>query len=525
MADQMIYFGKLSLLYENGFVRYIRSGENEIVRNIYFALRDNNWTTAPFVRSDERISVTPKYFEITYTATNVVEGTEVFRWRVKITGNDSGEVDFAVDGECLAPYNRNRAGICVLHPVRDTRDKPLHITRPDGSRYETKFPSAISPYQPFFEIRKMTWPVVGDAWAELQFEGDIFETEDQRNWADFSFKTYSTPLAVPYPVMLKPGDKVNQRVRLSLINGDSLAAPDVSEDLEVTIDESDSKPFPKIGADYELNNGALSSLKELHFDHLRIELDLSSSWKDKLEAGLREAENVSAKPFIHLVMDSASEFKEFASMDHLMAISPTNRKANVDILLTSISIDKKIGAGFISYFTELNRNRFDYSKLGFVIYPVTPQAHLSDVHTAIENLPAQKDQLESGKHFVDGKKIHVGPVSLLSSVPDRVAAGWMLGSIKYLSEGGADRITMFDTNYYLSNPTVYNTLLALVKLSPTKVISSSCNEPLAITSLVIESPGGRHLVLANHTSSRKFVTVHDKLYPLSEYEVKFIPLQ
>src|ERR1044071_2353420 len=214
MADQLIRFGKLSLLYEDGFIRYIRAGETEVVRNIYFALRDNNWATASIVRSDERISVTPKLFEISYTATNVVDNKHVFRWHVKIAGTESGEIEFAVDGQCLAPYNRNRAGICVLHPVRDTRNKPLRITRPDGSMYETRFPSIISPHQPFFDIRKMSWPVNGDAWVELEFAGDVFETEDQRNWGDMSFKTYGTPLSVPYPVMLKPGDKVNQHVRL-----------------------------------------------------------------------------------------------------------------------------------------------------------------------------------------------------------------------------------------------------------------------------------------------------------------------
>ncbi|MEJ0031488.1 MAG: hypothetical protein WDO15_14435 [Bacteroidota bacterium] len=70
----------------------------------------------------------------------------------------------------------------------------------------------------------MSWPIIADARAELQFEGDIFETEDQRNWGDDSFKTYSTPLSRPYPVMLKPGDKVNQKVRLMLVKGDKLQA-------------------------------------------------------------------------------------------------------------------------------------------------------------------------------------------------------------------------------------------------------------------------------------------------------------
>ncbi|HEX8059596.1 MAG TPA: hypothetical protein VF473_01610 [Cyclobacteriaceae bacterium] len=482
MADQLIHFGKLSLLYSDGFVRYIRAGEIEIIRNIYFALRDNNWATASIVRSDERISVTPKNFEIAYTATNVVDGEEVFRWYVKILGSENGEIDFAVDGECLAPFNRNRAGICVLHPIRETKNKPLHITRPDGSVYESRFPALISPHQPFFDIRKMRWPLSDSVWAELQFEGDVFETEDQRNWADASYKTYGTPLSIPYPVMLKPGDKINQRVKLSLINGDKLPASDLAEDIEVTIDESKSNVFPK------------------------VENDPTS--------------------IIHLVLKSADDWDQFASIRQpeikTLAISPADRKANFGELLKIVLPkarksfpDTEIGAGFTTYFTELNRNRFDYSDVDFVFYPVTPQAHLVDLHTVIENIPAQKDQLESAKALAPGKKIHVGPVTL-HDVPDRIAAGWMFGSIKYLAEGGADLVTMFDNG----------ALVPLTKLKPKRVISSSCNEPMIISSLVIESESDqRHLILVNHTASGKSVTVRDELYTLSEYEIRFIELK
>ena len=30
----------------------------------------------------------------------------------------------------------------------------------------------------------------------IRFEGDLFEMEDQRNWTDASYKTYSTPLRI-----------------------------------------------------------------------------------------------------------------------------------------------------------------------------------------------------------------------------------------------------------------------------------------------------------------------------------------
>ena len=40
--------GPLSLLYNDGMIRSIRFGENEIVRRVYMALRDQYWNTIPF---------------------------------------------------------------------------------------------------------------------------------------------------------------------------------------------------------------------------------------------------------------------------------------------------------------------------------------------------------------------------------------------------------------------------------------------------------------------------------------------
>ena len=52
--------------------------------------------------------------------------------------------------------------------------------------------------------------------AELRFAGDLFEMEDQRNWTDGSFKIYGTPLSLPFPVEIRAGDRVRQRVTMSL---------------------------------------------------------------------------------------------------------------------------------------------------------------------------------------------------------------------------------------------------------------------------------------------------------------------
>lgn len=581
MSGQVIHFGPFSLLYEEGFVRYIKYGPFEIVRMIYFALRDPNWTTAEIIRSDENISTTEKGFGISYTATNIYGGRKVFQWDVKISGDESGEIVFAVDGKALEMFNRNRAGICVLHPIRETINKVVRVTRPDGSDYESKFPETINPHQPFLDITRMKWQLEAKASAELTFEGDIFETEDQRNWSDTSFKTYSTPLTIPFPVMLKPGDKVSQKARLKIFDAEVLPSASPRH-VEVTIHEDLSNPFPKIGAlfpgrDLSFHKD-IGLLADLGLDYVHVEINFNcDSWKEQLADGLAETESVSAMAFVQLIFgsDPEKEWNQFVkqlSKEEVkritkLAFSPLDRKGDVDTILRAVLSKARaafphasIGAGVRSYFTELNRNRFDYSGIDFVVYPVIPTAHAKDSLTVIENLPAQGYAVRSAGTFAVGKKVHVGPVSLRARFnPDAIseskadenvlpirydirhstalAAGWALGSIKYLAEAGAEAITLFETHgiagYFMGDDDwrhkefhtdlkmfpVYDALLALRKLKPSKIIKSVSSQPLVCSTLVLEGDNGRYLVLVNHTDVGVSIKLGGKIYPVNGWEI------
>jgi hypothetical protein len=586
MTGQLIRLGNLSLLYDEGFIRYIKYGNFEILRMVYFALRDSNWATATLVRTEEKVSVTPEGFDISYVATNKVGAREVLRWNVTITGNKQGDIEFSVQGQVLDTYNRNRAGICVLHPIRETINKTVKITRPDGTVYESKFPQTINPHQPFFDITCMSWQLEGKAWAELEFEGDTFETEDQRNWSDTSFKTYSTPLATPFPVMLKPGDSISQKVRLKLSSVENLPAA-TTKFIDVTIDETRSTLFPRIGAEFPgmdlSSHKDIGLLTDLGFEHIRIEVDFNSdSWKDRLNAGLTEALSISANPFLFLVFGNVPEKEWDLFVKQLdasktkkitkLAVSPLDRKANVDELLAmilpkarSVFPHAAIGAGFRSYFTDLNRNRFDYSSLDFVTYPVTPTAHAGDSLTMIENLAAQEDAVRSAGAFAKGMKVHVGPVSLrppsnpdatsvnrevVDVLPPRydirqttaLAAGWVMASIKYVAEGGAESITLFESHgmagYFLGDDDwkhkdfqtdlkifpVYDALIMLRKLKPARVIRSVSSQPVVCSSVVLEGDNGRFLVLVNHTDVGISVKVGDKMYPVNGWETSISSL-
>jgi D-apionolactonase len=585
MAEQLIRFGNYSLLYEDGFIRYISIGKFEIIRKIYFALRDSNWVTAEIKISDHQIETNSDGFAISYTATNHVSGKDIFRWKVVINGSSSGQIEFSIDGTALTEYTRNRAGLCILHPIAETLGKAVVVTKPGGSQYDSRFREQIDPHQPFLDIKRFRWNLEGDAWAELDYEGDTFETEDQRNWSDTSYKTYSTPLSIPYPVKLKRGDRVTQKVTLSLVNVESMHTKILSDEIAVVVSEDDRSVFPLIGSDFSGSVASapddLNKLGELRLSHLRIELDLSKSdWFSKLTAGIGEADAISADVFLHLIFGAAFEnqwkaFRKIITNDvgdkvKLLAISPSDKKGDVNRLLEHVLSSarqlfqqSRIGAGFVSYFTELNRNRFDYSGLDFIIYSVNPQVHANDTNTIIENLPAQWYAVQSAGVVSNGTPVHVGPVSLrprfnadakpgtegvAEGLPykydqrqtSEMAAGWMLASIKYLSEAGVEEITMMELHgmagfaivgndsvhkdFRVANKTfpVFEALRALKELAPKKIIRSTTDQPRLVTSLALECESSRHVIAINHTGSEININLNGTVVGLEAYESKFI---
>ncbi len=152
-----------------------------------------------------------------------MQGDIGFTWHGLITGDASGAIEFSLDGRVDTTFRRNRIGFCILHPA-DAAGAACTLEHPDGSHTVASFPESISPHQPFLNLRAITHEAAPGLRAELRFGGDIFETEDQRNWSDASFKTYSTPLSIPYPVTVQAGDIIRQTVSVKL-HGKPQSAP------------------------------------------------------------------------------------------------------------------------------------------------------------------------------------------------------------------------------------------------------------------------------------------------------------
>src|SRR5262249_6263980 len=152
--------------------------DREVVRRIYAAVRDRNWGTIPARLSDVTIDEQPDQFLIRYEAEHA-EGSVHFAWRATIEGRADGSLRFAMDGEARSTFLRNRIGFCILHPIRECAGARCRLTLADGTMHDAEFPRLVAPHNPFRELIGLSHEVTPGVWADLRFEGDAFETEDQ----------------------------------------------------------------------------------------------------------------------------------------------------------------------------------------------------------------------------------------------------------------------------------------------------------------------------------------------------------
>ncbi|MBM3236570.1 hypothetical protein FJZ31_09760 [Candidatus Poribacteria bacterium] len=474
--------GPLLIVFEpgGGFLRYIRvvapvlsnattnrsvddhkgneMGNQEILRSIYVAVRDRNWGTIPPRVSNLTSETIADSFYLTFDVECKERDIDFF-WRGTVTGDRQGTITFTMDGIARSTFLRNRIGFCVLHPIRECAGQPCIIEKVDGAVERGIFPYYISPHQPFMDIRAISHEVVPGLLAEVRFEGEIFEMEDQRNWTDASFKTYCTPLSLPFPAEVKEGTTIVQSVTLTL-KGEIPAAtprvqvgpsPDYRDEIILTVaevarlQETQSGSLPHIGLGMAshgrpLNGRELERLKALNLSHLRVDLNLSElSYKDILKQAVVEANALGVSLEVALFLSDATEEELSAFVKELQKVKPrvsawlifhlaekSTTEQWVRIVrryLSNYAPEAKIGAGTNVYFTELNRSRppnppyppllkGGKGGLDLVCYSINPQVHAFDNTSLVENLAAQAETTKSARQFVGNLPLAVTPVTL-----------------------------------------------------------------------------------------------------------------
>lgn len=483
--------GPLSLVFEEGDLRYVRLQGREILRRVYVAIRDRNWGTVAPRLSHLRQEIAADSFRITYEVENK-QGEIDFFWQGTITGDAEGTITFRMDGRARATFLRNRIGFCVLHPLRECAGRPCVVEQVDGAVVEGAFPRYIATEQPFLNLRAVSHEVVPGVWAEVRFAGDVFEMEDQRNWTDASYKTYCTPLSLPFPAEVKAGTTISQSVTLRLRG----LVPEGREELPATqvrlaVSAGPAVPLPRLGLavashGQPLTSKELARLKALNLSHLRVDLNpFQSGYLATLRRAASEARALGVPLEVALTLsdNAADELKGVvAALQELkpevgswLIYSPREKSITENCLklarryLSSYDSRAKIGAGTNAYFAELNRDRPPVELMDLVCYSLNPQVHAFDNATLIENLEGQAASVESARQFAGGLPLAVSTITLKprfnpeatgpelepapGELPSQVdprqmslfGAGWTLGSLKRLGESGAYSLTYYET--------------------------------------------------------------------------------
>src|SRR5579871_914429 len=215
---QQLRAGPVTALLQGQDLRYIRAGNVEVVRRLYMAVRDQNWNTIPGVASNVQRDIGPDRFSLSFDMRHH-QGAVDFSWHGELTGAPDGTITCSLDGVANAAFRYNRIGFCVLHPPSTSAGRPYRAETPNGP-ISGVLPELIGPQlikdgtllALFPAVQNLTIDLAGGVEARFDFEGDLFEMEDQRNWTDNSYKTYSTPLALPWPKDAHAGQVIRQTV-------------------------------------------------------------------------------------------------------------------------------------------------------------------------------------------------------------------------------------------------------------------------------------------------------------------------
>ncbi len=339
---------------------------------------------------------------------------------------------------------------------------------------------------------------IDDVWFTTEFGGDIFEMEDQRNWTDASYKTFSTPLRLPYPVQVAAGTPIIQTLRLSVedkrtgIVGVASGAAETllrfgpiegSEPSTAHNMGADLLPLPVLGVGVASHGEPLTDqecarLRALHLHHLRVDLwPLADDAEARLERAAREARALGIGLELALFLSERPDAELARLADLLRKITPPVTAwlvfpttemfwggSPIAAVVTAARpvlrayADVPFGSGTNTDFIFMQRNLPPLEQVDFLAYAINPQVHAFDNLSLVETLACQAATVASARRLAAGRPVYVSPLTLKmrhnpyataaepptppGQLPPQVdprqmslfGAGWTLGSIKYVAE-------------------------------------------------------------------------------------------
>lgn len=432
VEPMLLTAGPLTCLLDGLTLNHIGWSGMPLVRMIYAAVRDAAWGTVDpsaenFVARQEgdwfRLD-----FDLLYRAAEIDMSAHV-----SMSGENSGELVVVFDGVANRAFDYARIGLCVLLPWRTYCGKP-YAAALDGIEREGVIPPEIAKQYfldgcytpsipPFtrFEARPAPGVLIG-----MQFEGDEFEMEDQRNWTDSTLKIYSTPLHLGNLHHAASGHRIRQvvRIRASLERPVASNEPDAMVRLEVG--PRSGLAIPPVGTTWPraaLPSDDTRSLEQApNLSHLRLDIDLAASenlvvprslpaaielalWADAASIGrLRDVlAALGGMTIARIIVNDAGA-----------DVTPPDLILSARAIATAAGCEAPTGGGSDFWFAEINRSGYDFSEIDFLSFTISPQLHVFDNESIMESAAIQGLVIEAAKERVASRKVAVSPITLIA---------------------------------------------------------------------------------------------------------------
>ena len=475
--------GPLTLEYSEGSLWNISNGSEEAIRRIYLVFQDINWTSRPFIIKDEIWQIADRSFSAKIKAQGSHDAKDL-SIELEITGSESGEITYGFSASTAVSFLRNRLGLCLLHPIAGLSGRECELTKADGAVEISRFPDAISPNQPFLNLSGISHKLQSGQVVSVKFEGEIFETEDHRNWSDASYKTYCTPISLPFPAQVTPGEVLSQKITIS-ISGENATSISMNESAVITVGDK-AIELPEIGLGLSedpahLNVTEYAGFEDLAIKHLRLALNGNSQIRSAVERALLVTQQLEIDLDLAIKAESPQQLKailepiielkdQIRSFYIFSASEKTTPIGFIQVAEESLGENSKIVGGTDLYFTELNRNQGSVDFIDQVNFSINPQVHSFDDRTLIQNTASHKAIATNAHRIAKGKKVSIGPITLRprynpnatqpnkdlsntalpSSVDARqrtwLAEGWTAMSIRSIAESESiSTLTYFET--------------------------------------------------------------------------------
>ncbi|WP_340160822.1 hypothetical protein [uncultured Hoeflea sp.] len=430
-APHTVTAGKLSAVIDNGALRRIAFGPVEVVRQIDFPVRDQNWATLPPRVISENLEMTSEGFRYERRF-EVADGA--LSCRVVFEAHEDGTVLATGEAEAARDFVTNRTGFTLLHPISGVAGLPVTVTTPDGERLNETMPEAISPAQPIKNIAGLRFDIHGVA-LSISFEGDVFEMEDQRNWSDASYKTYSRPLVEPFTYDISAGTCVRQQIRLAVsgtADAEAAAAPSAIR-VGPPLTEQLPDMLLAVESDWLPTKTETAILAAARLDRLLLRTTPSSAAAD-IETVARLLANTGGSLDLEIVLDgdkpAGGQLHRVASAcrshnvqpQHVIALpsgylasyQPTGRWPGGLTPLEASQATRgafpnaRIGCGMLTNFTEFNRCRPKDDAAHFITHGNAAIVHAADDWSVAQTLETLPDIFASARGIAGDRGYRLG---------------------------------------------------------------------------------------------------------------------